>query len=139
MSKNFNIIHIILIFIFSILIFSCSSENFSIRGDNNEIDSAEKLLIKGDKAYNKNKYEKAIKYYEAVLKYYPDDYINCAWATYQIGYIYYKMKNFDEAKKYFNIVKEKYKNVKSCAYLSNLMILKIENLLNSSEKGDNKS
>lgn len=139
MNKNIKITLFLFISLFLILLFSCTSTEFSVKDSNNNIYSAEKLLIEGDKAYNNNNYEIALKYYEAVLKYYPDDVTNSAWATYQIGYVYYKMEKYEEAKKYFNIVIEKYSNVKDCVSLSNMMLSRIEVLMKEDSSKDNNS
>ena len=59
------------------------------------------LIQRAQEASDKNRTAVAIQYYQAILDRYPDDrYATCA-ARYEIAFIQFKQKNFEEAKKGF--------------------------------------
>lgn len=57
------------------------------------------LIQRAQEASDKNRMTVAIQYYQTILERYPDDrYATCA-ARYEIAFIQFKQKNFEEAKK----------------------------------------
>ena len=70
--------------------------------------SEEEYLRVATDHFNKEEYEKAIENYKAILNHYPDG-TKAANATFMIAYTYANhVKQFDEAKKYYNLFLEKY-------------------------------
>jgi len=56
----------------------------------------------------RNDFKTALQYYRTFLERFPDDIQNGVAAEYEIAFIYYKMKNFDEAKRLFGELVARY-------------------------------
>ncbi|MCX8057879.1 MAG: tetratricopeptide repeat protein [Spirochaetes bacterium] len=131
-SKKF--LFIIFIIILS-TIFSCYSLiKYEINDKEGKLLSPEKLLLKGQQAYDYGYYDIAIKYYLTIIEKYPEETYYCAYAYYEIGFIYYATKKYEEAKKYLNIVIEKYPDEKDVVFLANFLLSKIKDIENKSNK-----
>ena len=101
-------------------------EEFNIKDNKGNVFSAEKLLLEGQRAYNKKDYELALRYYNAIIEYYPDDKKNVAWAYYEIGYVYYIQEDYEDAKNYFTIVINNYPDQKDACALAGYILSKIQ-------------
>jgi outer membrane protein assembly factor BamD (BamD/ComL family) len=99
--------------------------------------SLEGYFQKGIEALDKNKYELALQYYQAAQQKFPDNIKGNLWATYEIGFIYYKMNKYEQALEQFNGLIERYKKDEQNAYPTAPLIL-AEKLVNKIEEKTNK-
>jgi outer membrane protein assembly factor BamD (BamD/ComL family) len=60
------------------------------------------LIQRAQEASDRNRYNQAQQYYEAILTRYPNDSENVCAAEYEIAFIHYKRKEYEEAKSGFN-------------------------------------
>ncbi len=124
---------IVILFILS----GCKTE-YNIKDENNNIYSAEKLLLLGQESYKAKDYETSIKYYQAIIDNYPDDDYNVAWAYYEIGFIYYVMEDYVKAKEKFNKVIIDYPKQEDQVNLSKYILEKIEAIEKENEEKNKK-
>ena len=122
---------IFLLLFFTIIftsLFSCAETQISIKNNDGTIYSPQRLLLEGQTEVNEAQYEQALQYYQAVIDNFPDDKENLAWAYYEIGYVYYLMEDYLNAKINFKIVIKDYKKQKDAYYLAQFMLSKIEEI-----------
>lgn len=122
---------IIYIFIFVILLFNCKTFD---KNSQKEIWDFDKYMMEAQKFTNTEKYLKAIELLKEALVKFPND--DTLGLIYNIGYNYYKFKNYDEAKGYFNNVIKSYeekdytesqkREYQKYVILSNNLLSKIE-------------
>jgi len=70
--------------------------------------TAAELVQKAQEASERNRYEQAIGYYEAVLARFPQDMTMVCTAEYEIAFIRYKQKRYDDSKAGFRALLERY-------------------------------
>ena len=129
-------IKLILSLLLVIYLFSCTTLiKYEILDKEGNILPPEKLLLKGQQAYDYKSYDIALKYFNLIIEKYPENTYYCAWAYYEIGFVYYSIKKYDEALKYLNILIEKYPDEKEQVSLANFLISKIKEMQN---KNNNK-
>ena len=92
------------------------------------------LIQRGQEASDKNRYPAALQYYEALIERYPFDIDNVIAAEYEIAFIHYKQKEYDQAKIELNTLLARY-NVpdeellpQQFKILSNIVLSKIEDV-----------
>jgi outer membrane protein assembly factor BamD (BamD/ComL family) len=89
---------------------------------------AKKIFEFGAERYTASDYNNAVYYYSNIIALYPEDIDYQAMATYEIGFIYFRQKRYQEALDQFN----KVENIKTSStaplILANQMIRKIEAL-----------
>ena len=66
------------------------------------------LIQRGQEASDKNRYSVSLQYYSAVIERFAFDIDNVIAAEYEIAFIHYKQKRYDEAKNEFNGILERY-------------------------------
>ena len=66
------------------------------------------LIQRGQEASDRNRYSVSLQYYSAVVERFPFDIDNIIAAEYEIAFIRYKQKRYDEAKTGFNNLLERY-------------------------------
>jgi outer membrane protein assembly factor BamD (BamD/ComL family) len=99
------IIRTVFVIAFFSLVFSCASAPVAAPDG---LTPAE-LVQRAQDATDKNKYDQAIVYYQAILDRFPDDLGSVCAAEYEIAFINYKKKNYDEAKTGFRSLLERYR------------------------------
>ncbi|GAB1483952.1 hypothetical protein MASR2M78_27690 [Treponema sp.] len=70
--------------------------------------SPAELVQKAQNASDRNKYENAIAYYQAILDRYPQDLSASVGAEYEIAFIRYKQKKYDDSKLRFRNLLSRY-------------------------------
>jgi tetratricopeptide (TPR) repeat protein len=70
--------------------------------------SPEELIQKAQEASDKNRYKTALRYYEALLERNLTSIDLVCTAEYEIAFIYYKQKKYDQARTEFNELLERY-------------------------------
>lgn len=108
MIKNINktVLTVIGSILLATTLFSCKST----KQENMEELTASQLIQRGQDAYDKGFYNKALPYFEAVLKYYGDESKRYIEATYEIGHLYMKKKNYEKAYNCFTEILEIFDN-----------------------------
>ena len=87
-----------------------------------------------------NDFETALFYYNTFKERYPEEYGRIVEADYEIGFIYYKKEQYEEAKKIFEDVLDRYTTANAGLYpewpkiLSEKLLNKIEEKQNPSQK-----
>ncbi|MDR1786889.1 MAG: tetratricopeptide repeat protein [Treponema sp.] len=71
--------------------------------------SPAELVQRGQEASDRGRYKAAVRYYEAILERFPNDTDSLCAAEYEIAFIHYKQKKFDEARREFNALLNRYK------------------------------
>ena len=111
-----------------VLVISCVSGPIVVPED---LTTAE-LIQRGQEASDRNRYSISLQYYEAVIERFPFDIESVIAAEYEIAFINYKQKLYDEAKIGFNELLARY-NVPDeellppqYKILSNIVLAKIE-------------
>jgi outer membrane protein assembly factor BamD (BamD/ComL family) len=91
-------------FVAALIASSCASRPIAIPEDL----TAPELIQRAQEATDRNRYNNALQYYQAILERFPfnSEYV-CA-AEYEIAFIYYKQKKYDQAKNGFNTLLERY-------------------------------
>ena len=98
------------------------------------------LIQRGQEASDKNRYSVSLQYYEAVIERYPFDIENVIAAEYEIAFIHYKQKQYNQAKTEFHALLQRYEVPDEellpaqFKILSNIVLAKIEeaeNILNT--------
>jgi outer membrane protein assembly factor BamD (BamD/ComL family) len=90
--------------VFCFLLFACASDRNVISGD---LTPAE-LVQMAQEESDKNSYGKAARFYNMILERFPDDRAAVCGARYEIAFINYKQKKYDEAEQDFNALLELY-------------------------------
>jgi tetratricopeptide (TPR) repeat protein len=72
-----------------------------------ELSPAE-LIQRGQEASDWNRYKQALYYYEAIVERYPTDMESVCAAEYEIAFIHYKQKKYDEARQEFKALIARY-------------------------------
>ena len=98
-----------LLLLSSIIIISLSGCVTKIDPYEKDISSVE-LLQKAYQATDIRRYNLALSYYEAYLARFPEDLNGCAWAQYEIAFIYHKKGNDEKAIEFFNKLLSKYES-----------------------------
>lgn len=123
---------IISVFLF---LFSCfSTIKYEINDSEGRLFPPEKLLLKGQQAYDYGNYDIALKYYFTIIEKYPEETYYCAWAYYEIAFIFYSQKKYEEAIKYLNIVIEKYPDEKEPIFMAKFLLSKIKEIESKNNK-----
>jgi outer membrane protein assembly factor BamD (BamD/ComL family) len=86
------------------LIAACSSGPVNIP----EEISPEELIQRGQEASDRNRYNQAIQYYEAVIERFPSNADAICAAEYEIAFIHYKQKKYDDARDEFHTLLARY-------------------------------
>jgi outer membrane protein assembly factor BamD (BamD/ComL family) len=92
------------------------------------------LVQRGQEASDRNRYKQSLQYYEAILKRFPwnNDYV-CA-AEYEIAFIHYKQKKYDQSKIEFQVLLDRYNTPDvellppQYKVLANIVLTKMERL-----------
>ncbi|GHV70773.1 hypothetical protein AGMMS49928_19840 [Spirochaetia bacterium] len=92
------------LFFFIIIIAACSSGPVDIPEDA----TPEKLIQQGQEASDRNRYNRAIQYYEAILERFPTNADAICAADYEIAFIHYKQKKYNEARNEFHTLLARY-------------------------------
>jgi outer membrane protein assembly factor BamD (BamD/ComL family) len=87
-----------------VLFFACASGPVEIPDDL----SAAELIQRGQEASDRNRYGVSLQYYEAILTWFPLDIDNICAAEYEIAFIHYKEKKYDQAKAEFTSLLARY-------------------------------
>jgi outer membrane protein assembly factor BamD (BamD/ComL family) len=68
----------------------------------------EEIVQYAQEAMDRNRFKLALQYYDIILERFPDnDYMRCT-AEYEIAFIHYKQKKYDQARDEFNALLERY-------------------------------
>ncbi|MDR2618374.1 MAG: tetratricopeptide repeat protein [Treponema sp.] len=92
--------------LFAVLLASCMSGPVDI---GSELTAAE-LVQRAQEASDRNRYKISLQYYEAVLERFPQDMEYVCAAEYEIAFIHYKQKKYDEAREEFTSLLARYDN-----------------------------
>ena len=90
--------------VFAFLAVSCVTGPIVIPED---LTTAE-LIQRGQEASDRNRYSISLQYYEAVTERFPHDIDSVIAAEYEIAFIHYKQKRYEEAKTGFNEILKRY-------------------------------
>lgn len=82
-----------------------------------EEDTADILLEKARSIYDLDFNNKAIEVYQLIIDKYPEERKIVAWAYYEMAFIMFNMKKWDESLELFYIVVNKYKGDNNSAYI----------------------
>jgi outer membrane protein assembly factor BamD (BamD/ComL family) len=72
-----------------------------------DLTSAE-LIQRGQEASDRNRYNQSLQYYEAILDRYPSYIDEVCAAEYEIAFIHYKQKKYEQSKTEFNALLTRY-------------------------------
>jgi len=97
-------IHKAAIFVAALLAFSCSTRPAVIPED---LTPAE-LIQRAQEASDRNRYEVSLQHYETLIQRFPFDIDNIIAAEYEIAFIHYKQKKYDNAKAEFTELLDRY-------------------------------
>jgi outer membrane protein assembly factor BamD (BamD/ComL family) len=86
------------------LIFSCASGPVDIP----ETLSPEELIQRGQEASDRNRYKQALQYYEVIPERFPSHTDMLCAAEYEIAFIHYKQKKYDQSKAEFLALLDRY-------------------------------
>jgi len=70
--------------------------------------TATELIQRGQEASDRNRYNVSLQYYEAVTERFPYDIESVIAAEYEIAFIHYKQKNYEQSKTEFYSLLERY-------------------------------
>ena len=70
--------------------------------------SAAEMVQRAQEASDRNRYSISLQYYEAILERFPNDAEYTSAAQYEIAFIYYKQKKYDQSKAAFNALLDRY-------------------------------
>ncbi|MDR1031006.1 MAG: hypothetical protein LBL76_09070 [Treponema sp.] len=70
--------------------------------------SPAELIQKGQEASDRNKYKQSLQYYEAIIERYPSYIDEVCAAEYEIAFIHYKQKQYEQAKSEFYALLSRY-------------------------------
>jgi outer membrane protein assembly factor BamD (BamD/ComL family) len=90
--------------LFLFLILACASGPADIP----ETLSPEELVQRGQEASDRNRYKLSLQYYEAILERFPFNTDMICAAEYEIAFIHYKQKKYDQSKVEFRMLLERY-------------------------------
>ncbi|MDR1174604.1 MAG: hypothetical protein LBK83_03925 [Treponema sp.] len=96
--------HCILFILLSVLLFSCAGGPEEIPDDL----SAMELIQRGQEASDKNRYGLSLLYYQALLERNRTNSTLVCTAEYEIAFIHYKEKNYDQARDELEALLERY-------------------------------
>jgi outer membrane protein assembly factor BamD (BamD/ComL family) len=99
-----SIIRLTGIVLLAVFIMACASGPVDIPGDL----SSAKLIQRAQEASDQNRYNQALQYYEAVLERFAMDIDLVCAAEYEIAFIHYKQKKYNDAKKEFDALLARY-------------------------------
>ncbi|MDR1445644.1 MAG: hypothetical protein LBI90_01980 [Treponema sp.] len=94
----------ILFILLSVLLFSCAGGPAEIPGDL----TAMELIQRGQEASDKNRYGLSLLYYQALLERNRTNSTLVCTAEYEIAFIHYKEKNYDQARDGLEALLERY-------------------------------
>lgn len=91
-------------------------------------EKAQEIYENGLKLVAAREYHKAIEYFEYLIQKFntPENEKYIAWATYEIGFCYYRLGKEEKAIQYFDIVLTQHKKERSPRILANLVKEKIK-------------
>ena len=93
-----------ILFLFGLFIFfsgACASRRLALyREDGSPLSIVEYEKL-AQKERDANRFENAIKAYEAIVEHYGDNVGAVLWATYEIGFCYYRLERYADAEVYF--------------------------------------
>jgi outer membrane protein assembly factor BamD (BamD/ComL family) len=92
------------------------------------------LIQRAQEASDRNRYGRAKQYYEAILIRFPSDSENICTAEYEIAFIFYKQKDYEEAKSGFNKLLLRYNSPDAEALPSQYKVLAGKVLENIAKK-----
>jgi outer membrane protein assembly factor BamD (BamD/ComL family) len=87
-----------------VFIAACASGPVDIPADL----TAPELIQRGQEASDKSRYKASLQYYEAIIERFPLDIDNICAAEYEIAFIHYKQKEYDQAKTEFTSLLARY-------------------------------
>ena len=90
--------------VFFLLIMSCISSPVEISDDITPME----LIQLAQSASDRNRFKLAMHYYEIILERFPHDIDSVCAAEYEIAFIYYKRRNYTQAREGFNNLLERY-------------------------------
>ncbi|MBN2325413.1 MAG: tetratricopeptide repeat protein [Spirochaetes bacterium] len=108
-----------------ILVFSCATPKpvlYDKEGQPLSITEYEKIALS---EYENDRFENAIEVYKAIVSHYPDSTRALAWANYEIGYCYWRLKDYENAGVYFRKVMNEFQEP-AVKILAGQMLEKIE-------------
>ena len=95
---------IIIVLVCVILVSACASVPKDVPSDL----SSSKIIQRAQEASDKNKYRLALGYYNLLLERFPNNWDLKIAAEYEIAFIHYKKKRYEQAKKEFNSLLDYY-------------------------------
>jgi outer membrane protein assembly factor BamD (BamD/ComL family) len=93
-----------------LVLVSCSTRSPAIYTERGEVRSITDYEKMAQKEYDEDRFGNAIDVYTAILRHYPFNDEAVMWATYEIGYCYYRLKEYDRAEVYFRAVLNEYQD-----------------------------
>jgi len=96
--------HITVFFSLAILAASCATQTVVIPEDL----TAAELVQRAQEASDRNRYNTSLQYYETILERFSDDTTYTTAAQYEIAFIHYKQKRYDQSKAAFNALLDRY-------------------------------
>jgi outer membrane protein assembly factor BamD (BamD/ComL family) len=97
-------IHFLSLALLISLIFACASRPVDIPDDL----SPEELIQRGQEASDRSRYKQSLQYYEAILERFPSTTDMLCAAEYEIAFIHYKQKLYDQSKAEFQALLDRY-------------------------------
>ena len=96
--------NIFVFFAITVLVVSCVSGPVKISEDL----TAAELVQRAQEASERSRYSLSLQYYETILERFPFDSEYVCAAEYEIAFIYYKQKKYEQSKAGFNALLERY-------------------------------
>jgi outer membrane protein assembly factor BamD (BamD/ComL family) len=87
-----------------LLLVSCVSSPVEITGN----PTPAELIQRAQEASDKNHYNQSLQYYQAIIERFPDNIDAVCTAEYEIAFIHYKQKKYDDSKAEFNTLLARY-------------------------------
>ncbi len=88
------------------------------------------------KEFDEGRYGNAIEVYQAIITHYPENAKALAWAHYEIGYCHYMKDDYEQARKYFRIVVNEYREPAATKLAEKMLdrIIELENQKSEKKK-----
>lgn len=99
-----------LLLVHFLVLVSCSTGSPAIYTESGGVRSITDYEKMAQREYDGDRFRNAIDVYTAILRHYPFNDEAVMWATYEIGYCYYRLDEYDRAEVYFRTVLNEYQD-----------------------------
>jgi outer membrane protein assembly factor BamD (BamD/ComL family) len=117
------------------LTLSCASKKPVLyeNGEPLSITEYEKIA---QKEFDQGRYDNAVEVYQAIITYHSENAKALAWAHYEIGFCHYMKDDYDQARKYFRIVVNEYREPAATKLAEQMLdrLIELENQKNKKKE-----